>query len=79
MLLGSNGILGICCVLFNKLNGSHPSGQVYSLGRAEYGRLGLGQGAEETSEPTLVKGVEPVCNVTSGTCASFAVTREGEE
>lgn len=52
-------------------------GQVYSLGRAEYGRLGLGQGAEEKSEPTLVKGIEAACNVTCGASVSYAVTREG--
>lgn len=52
-------------------------GQVYSLGRAEYGRLGLGEGAEEKSEPTLVTGMEPVCGVACGTSVSYAVTREG--
>lgn len=52
-------------------------GQVYSLGRAEYGRLGLGQEAEEKSEPTTVTGMEPVCKVACGACVSYAVTREG--
>lgn len=52
-------------------------GQVYSLGRAEYGRLGLGQGAEEKSEPTPVTGMEPVCRVACGESVSYAVTREG--
>lgn len=52
-------------------------GQVYSLGRAEYGRLGLGKGAEETSEPTLVKGMEVASSVTCGASVSYAVTREG--
>lgn len=52
-------------------------GQVYSLGRADYGRLGLGEGAEEMSEPTLVTGMEPVCRVACGTSVSYAVTREG--
>lgn len=54
-------------------------GQVYSLGRAEYGRLGLGQGTEEKSEPTLVTGIEAACNVTCGATVSYAVTREGEK
>lgn len=54
-------------------------GQVYSLGRAEYGRLGLGQGVEETSEPTLVTGIEAACSVACGASVSFAVTREGEK
>lgn len=52
-------------------------GQVYSLGRADYGRLGLGEGAEEKSEPTLVTGMEPAGGVACGECVSFAVTREG--
>ncbi|XP_071325986.1 regulator of chromosome condensation [Trachinotus anak] len=52
-------------------------GQVYSLGRAEYGRLGLGQGAEEKSEPTPVMGMELASGVTCGASVSFAVTREG--
>lgn len=53
-------------------------GHVFSLGRAEYGRLGLGEGAEEMSEPTLVTGLEPVCRVACGTSVSYAVTREGD-
>uniref|UniRef100_A0A8C4HCI0 Regulator of chromosome condensation 1 n=1 Tax=Dicentrarchus labrax TaxID=13489 RepID=A0A8C4HCI0_DICLA len=52
-------------------------GQVYSLGRAEYGRLGLGEGAEEKSEPTPVMGIEPASSVACGASVSFAVTREG--
>ncbi|KAG7242214.1 hypothetical protein INR49_024260 [Caranx melampygus] len=50
---------------------------VYSLGRAEYGRLGLGQGAEEKSEPTPVTGMELASGVTCGASVSYAVTREG--
>ncbi|XP_075965567.1 regulator of chromosome condensation [Anarhichas minor] len=52
-------------------------GRVYSLGRAEYGRLGLGQGAEEKSEPTPVTGMEPASGLTCGASVSYAVTREG--
>ncbi|XP_072250661.1 regulator of chromosome condensation isoform X2 [Leuresthes tenuis] len=52
-------------------------GQVYSLGRAEYGRLGLGQQAEEKSEPTPVMGMEPARGVSCGASVSYAVTREG--
>ncbi|XP_072316882.1 regulator of chromosome condensation [Eucyclogobius newberryi] len=52
-------------------------GQVYSLGRTEYGRLGLGEGAEEKSEPTPVRGMEPVCSVACGASVSYAVTKEG--
>ncbi|CAI5663300.1 regulator of chromosome condensation isoform X2 [Oreochromis niloticus] len=52
-------------------------GQVYSLGRAEYGRLGLGEGAEEKSEPTPVMGIELAKGVACGASVSYAVTREG--
>ncbi|XP_047214023.1 regulator of chromosome condensation [Girardinichthys multiradiatus] len=52
-------------------------GQVYSLGRAEYGRLGLGQGAEEKSEPAPVTGMEPAKGVSCGASVSYAVTRAG--
>ncbi|XP_015236220.1 PREDICTED: regulator of chromosome condensation [Cyprinodon variegatus] len=51
-------------------------GQVYSLGRAEYGRLGLGPGAEEKSEPTPVT-MDPAMGVSCGASVSCAVTREG--
>ncbi|KAM9782895.1 regulator of chromosome condensation [Neosynchiropus ocellatus] len=52
-------------------------GQVYSLGRSEYGRLGLGKEAEEKREPTVVPGIEAAAGVTCGASVSFAVTREG--
>ena len=53
-------------------------GCVYSLGRAEYGRLGLGQGAEEKSEPTPVPGLGPSTRVACGASVSYAITKEGE-
>ncbi|KAI1894924.1 hypothetical protein AGOR_G00120770 [Albula goreensis] len=52
-------------------------GKVYSLGRAEYGRLGLGQGAEEKSEPTPVPGVDSAHAVACGASVSYAVTKQG--
>lgn len=52
---------------------------MYSLGRAEYGRLGLGEEAAEKSEPTIVSGIEPASGVTCGASVSFAVTKEGEK
>lgn len=52
-------------------------GHVYSLGRAEYGRLGLGEGAEEKAEPTVVKGISAACDVACGASVSYAVTKEG--
>uniref|UniRef100_A0A8C9SL14 Regulator of chromosome condensation 1 n=1 Tax=Scleropages formosus TaxID=113540 RepID=A0A8C9SL14_SCLFO len=52
-------------------------GQVYSLGRAEYGRLGLGQGTEEKSEPTRISGMDGVQSVACGASVSYAVTKQG--
>ncbi|XP_056261835.1 regulator of chromosome condensation [Pseudoliparis swirei] len=52
-------------------------GHVYSLGREQYGRLGLGQGTEEKHEPTPVAGMEPASGLTCGASVSFAVTRDG--
>uniref|UniRef100_A0AAY4AC53 RCC1-like domain-containing protein n=1 Tax=Denticeps clupeoides TaxID=299321 RepID=A0AAY4AC53_9TELE len=52
-------------------------GKVYSLGRAEYGRLGLGQGVEEKSEPTAVPGIDGAQLVACGASVSYAVTKQG--
>lgn len=53
------------------------AGQVYSLGRAEYGRLGLGEGVAEKSEPTAVTGITRACVVACGASVSYAVSKEG--
>lgn len=52
-------------------------GKVYSLGRSEYGRLGLGEGAEEKYEPTLVSGIGTASTVACGASVSYAVTKDG--
>lgn len=54
-------------------------GVTYSMGRAEYGRLGLGEDAVETSLPTKIPTLseKKVCHVTCGEAVSFAVTEEG--
>ncbi|XP_069080213.1 regulator of chromosome condensation isoform X3 [Pleurodeles waltl] len=52
-------------------------GRAYSLGRAEYGRLGLGEGAEEKNEPTLISGLPSVSLVACGASVSYAVTKDG--
>ncbi|XP_077337105.1 regulator of chromosome condensation-like [Lithobates pipiens] len=52
-------------------------GNAYSLGRAEYGRLGLGENAEEKSEPTLIPGLPKIASVACGASVSYAVSRNG--
>lgn len=53
-------------------------GKAYSLGRAEYGRLGLGEGAEEKSIPTLISRLPAVSSVACGASVGYAVTKDGE-
>lgn len=53
------------------------TGQVYSLGRAEYGRLGLGKDATEKSEPTPVTGISDAQVVACGASVSYSVTKQG--
>nr|XP_032815546.1 regulator of chromosome condensation-like [Petromyzon marinus]XP_032815547.1 regulator of chromosome condensation-like [Petromyzon marinus] len=52
-------------------------GRVYSVGRADYGRLGLGEGAAEAMEPMLVPGLGPALSVACGASVSYAVTKDG--
>ncbi|XP_060266616.1 regulator of chromosome condensation isoform X9 [Ovis aries] len=52
-------------------------GKAYSLGRAEYGRLGLGEGAEEKSVPTLISRLPTVSSVACGASVGYAVTKDG--
>ncbi|KAM5321381.1 regulator of chromosome condensation isoform 1-T1 [Glossophaga mutica] len=52
-------------------------GKAYSLGRAEYGRLGLGEGAEEKSVPTLISRLPAVSSVACGASVGYAVTKDG--
>ncbi|TSQ69508.1 Regulator of chromosome condensation [Bagarius yarrelli] len=52
-------------------------GHVYSLGRAEYGRLGLGESVTEKKEPTSVTGITRASMVACGASVSYAVTKEG--
>lgn len=60
-------------------------GKVYSIGRAEYGRLGLGEantedGKADAKVPTVVKALadKKCVDVSCGTAVSFAVTDQGE-
>lgn len=56
------------------------AGKVYAMGRAEYGRLGLGEDAKETSLPVLVTALEsnPIQQIACGEAVSFAVSRNGD-
>ena len=56
------------------------SGKVHTLGRAEYGRLGIGEKVTEKNSPQLV-GVladKKTVNVSCGTATSFAVLDSGK-
>lgn len=56
------------------------SGKVYAMGRAEYGRLGLGEDAKETTSPVLVAALEwnPICKIACGEAVSLAVSSKGD-
>ncbi|MBN3310093.1 RCC1 protein, partial [Amia calva] len=53
------------------------TGQVYSLGRAEYGRLGLGAGAREQVCPAAVPELSRATVVACGASVSYAITSDG--
>ena len=55
------------------------NGDVYAIGRADYGRLGLGENCGERQVPTRVPDIASVKSVAAGSCCSFAVTESGEE
>ncbi|XP_054026823.1 regulator of chromosome condensation [Dryobates pubescens] len=52
-------------------------GRAYSLGRAEYGRLGLGAGAQERSSPTAIAELPSVASVACGASVGYAVSTDG--
>lgn len=56
------------------------SGKVYAIGRAEYGRLGLGEDAKETTSPVLVAALEwnPISKIACGEAVSLAVSSKGD-
>lgn len=58
----------------------NSSGKVYAMGRAEYGRLGLGEDAKETSTPVLVAALDsnPICKIACGESVSLAVSSKGD-
>jgi len=56
------------------------SGSVHSLGRSEYGRLGLGDRSEDATIPTQLPGLKDdvVVDIACGTAVSYAVSKEGK-
>lgn len=56
------------------------AGKVYAMGRAEYGRLGLGEDAKETSLPVKITALEsnPIQDIACGEAVSFAVSCNGD-
>uniref|UniRef100_A0A674HFI8 Regulator of chromosome condensation 1 n=1 Tax=Taeniopygia guttata TaxID=59729 RepID=A0A674HFI8_TAEGU len=59
------------------LSNYHQLGKAYSLGRAEYGRLGLGTGAEEKSTPTVIPELPRIISVACGASVGYAVSSDG--
>ncbi|XP_033122882.1 regulator of chromosome condensation-like [Anneissia japonica] len=55
-------------------------GRVYSLGRIDYGRLGLGENVEESHKPQIVETIKKkkVTSIDCGASMSIAATKEGE-
>jgi len=53
--------------------------KVYTFGRSEYGRLGLGEDAQETKTPTLVDALkdEKIVAIGGGASVSYAINSEG--
>ncbi|GAB6029938.1 Regulator of chromosome condensation [Chamberlinius hualienensis] len=60
--------------------GLTEEGEVYAIGRNNYGRLGLGAEAQDVKVPTLLPTFknDPCVAVSSSVSSSFAVTRSGE-
>ncbi|KAK3718775.1 hypothetical protein QZH41_014048 [Actinostola sp. cb2023] len=66
-------------------NGQHHTlflnaGKVYSLGRADYGRLGTGKDAKESSTPLHVTSLDGqvISKIACGEVTSFAVSSKGD-
>ncbi|XP_053124257.1 regulator of chromosome condensation isoform X1 [Hemicordylus capensis] len=52
-------------------------GTVYSLGRADYGMLGLGEGVAEKNTPIAIPGLPKSTSVACGERVGYAVTEDG--
>jgi len=53
-------------------------GLVHSLGRQEYGRLGLGEGGEDATSPSPISTLSSCVEVACGTAVSYGVTKGGD-
>lgn len=76
------GLVMTCWELFpprvTSLRVFRAPGKAYSLGRAEYGRLGLGAGVEEKSTPTVIPELPRISSVACGASVGYAVSSDGE-
>ena len=57
------------------------AGLTYSLGRREYGRLGLGENCTDAAKPTVIPALndKKCVDVACGSSVSFAVTDSGKQ
>lgn len=53
-------------------------GDVFSIGRGDYGRLGLGKDVLNVDKPTKVKDLKDIVHAAAGPCVSFAVDKHGK-
>lgn len=76
-------VVGIIGVLLNRtfslfIGSNLQTGTVYSLGRADYGMLGLGKGVGEKNSPTAVPGLPKSTSVACGERVGYSMTEDGE-
>nr|XP_022904627.1 regulator of chromosome condensation-like [Onthophagus taurus] len=70
--------LSICCGQHHTI-ALDVDGQVYTIGRKEYGRLGLGENCEESIELVKIPSIkDKVICIGTGSATSFAVTEKGD-
>jgi len=56
----------------------HVAGNVYALGRGEYGRLGLSEEVTQADEPTVVQSLSDIVSIAASDSISFAVDKNGK-
>lgn len=74
-----NGEWSVICGGLHHTVALNSQGKVFTLGREDYGRLGLGENCGEKQVPTLVPALQDFkCSaIGAGGCCSFAVTSDG--